>query len=148
MQRRAPAIVLLLLFLVPIVQPVTTAEIASNDFGILDALDELLEDRSVSSSDLIAEEVASSTLSSVDVAARDVREGDAIVEAERFLDGLEVRDSAPFEPDHPRAYEFLLDAENHSGAGLPDNLFQTLFSVENWQIPIRSRLASTPTPST
>ena len=125
---------LLLLFLVPIVQPVTTAEIASNDFGILDALDELLEDRSVSSSDLIAEEVASSTLSSVDVAARDVREGDAIVEAERFLDGLEVRDSAPFEPDHPRAYEFLLDAENHSGAGLPDNLFQTLFSVENWQI--------------
>ncbi|MGB1462761.1 MAG: hypothetical protein ACPG8Q_04430, partial [Candidatus Poseidoniaceae archaeon] len=101
-QRRAPAIVLLLLFLVPIVQPVTTAEIASNDFGILDALDELLEDRSVSSSDLIAEEVASSTLSSVDVAARDVREGDAIVEAERFLDGLEVRDSAPFEPDHPR----------------------------------------------
>ncbi|MEC7600951.1 MAG: hypothetical protein VYB23_05840, partial [Candidatus Thermoplasmatota archaeon] len=133
-QRRAPAVVLLLLFLIPIVQPVTTAEVATDDFGILDALDELLEDRSVSSSDLIAEEMASSTLSSVNAAARDVREGDAIVEAERFLDGLEVRDSTPFEPDHPRAYEFLLDAENHSGAGLPDNLFQTLFSVENWEI--------------
>ena len=133
-QRRAPAVVLLLLFLIPIVQPVTTAEVATDDFGILDALDELLEDRSVSSSDLIAEEMASSTLSSVDAAAREVREGDAIVAAERFLDGLEVRDSTPFEPDHPRAYEFLLDAENHSGAGLPDNLFQTLFSVENWEI--------------
>ena len=133
-QRRAPAVVLLLLFLIPIVQPVTTAEVATDDFGILDALDELLEDRSVSSSDLIAEEMASSTLSSVNAAARDVREGDAIVEAERFLDGLEIRDSTPFEPDHPRAYEFLLDAENHSGAGLPDNLFQTLFSVENWEI--------------
>ena len=95
MQRRAPAVVLLLLFLIPIVQPVTTAEVATDDFGILDALDELLEDRSVSSSDLIAEEMASSTLSSVNAAARDVREGDAIVEAERFLDGLEVRDSTP-----------------------------------------------------
>ena len=134
MQRRAPAVVLLLLFLVPIAQPVTTAEIASDDFGILDALDELLEDRSLSSSDLIAESIATNTLASVDAAARDVREGDAIVEAERFLDGLEVRDSSPFEPDHPRAYEFLLDAENHSGAGLPDNLFQTLFSVENWEV--------------
>ena len=133
-QRRAPAVVLLLLFLVPIAQPVTTAEIASDDFGILDALDELLKDRSLSSSDLIAESIASTTLSSVDAAARDVGEGDAIVEAERFLDGLEVRDSSPFEPDHPRAYEFLLDAENHSGAGLPDNLFQTLFSVENWEL--------------
>ncbi|DAC16291.1 MAG TPA: hypothetical protein HA276_06120 [Candidatus Poseidoniaceae archaeon] len=133
-QRRAPAVVLLLLFLVPIVQPVTTAEIASDDFGILDALDELLEDRTLSSSDLLAEGIASTTLASVDAAAREVREGDAIVEAERFLDGLEVRDSAPFEPDHPRAYEFLLDAENHSGAGLPDNLFQTLFSVENWEL--------------
>ena len=48
-QRRAPAVVLMLLFLVPIAQPVTTAEIASDDFGILDALDELLEDRSLSS---------------------------------------------------------------------------------------------------
>ncbi len=133
-QRRAPAVVLLLLFLVPIVQPVTTAEIASDDFGILDALDELLEDRTLSSSDLLAEGIASTTLASVDAAAREVREGDAIVEAERFLDGLEVRDSAPFEPDHPRAYEFLLDAENHSGAGLPDNLFQTLFSLENWEL--------------
>ncbi|MDP6233148.1 MAG: hypothetical protein QF839_03115, partial [Candidatus Poseidoniaceae archaeon] len=133
-QRRAPAVVLLLLFLVPIAQPVTTAEIASDDFGILDALDELLEDRSVSSSDLIAESIASTTLASVDAAARDVRQGDAIIEAERFLDGLEVRDTSPFEPDHPRAYEFLLDAENHSGAGLPDNLFQTLFSVENWEV--------------
>ena len=75
----------------PIVQPVTTAEVATDDFGILDALDELLEDRSVSGSDLIAEEMASSTLSSVNAAARDVREGDAIVEAERFLDGLEVK---------------------------------------------------------
>ena len=64
---------LLLLFLIPIVQPVTTAEVATDDFGILDALDELLEDRSVSSSDLIAEEMASSTLSSVDAAAREVR---------------------------------------------------------------------------
>jgi len=133
-QRRAPAVVLLLLFLVPIVQPVTTAEIASDDFGILDALDELLEDRTLSSSDLLAEGIASTTLASVDAAAREVGEGDAIVEAERFLDGLEVRDSTPFEPDHPRAYEFLLDAENHSGAGLPDNLFQTLFSVENWEL--------------
>ncbi len=43
-QRRAPAVVLLLLFLIPIVQPVTTAEVATDDFGILDALDELLED--------------------------------------------------------------------------------------------------------
>ena len=56
----------------------TTAEVATDDFGILDALDELLEDRSVSSSDLIAEEMASSTLSSVDAAAREVREGDAM----------------------------------------------------------------------
>ena len=102
-QRRAPAIVLLLLFLVPIVQPVTTAEFATDDFGILDALDELLEDRSVSSSDLLAEGIAESTLASVDAASRDVREGDAIVEAEQFLDGLEVRDSTPFDPDHPRA---------------------------------------------
>ena len=132
--RRAPAVLLLLLFLLPVAQPVTTAEVAADDFGILDALDDLLEERSESSADLLAESTATEVLSAVDAAARPVGPGDAITEAGGFLDGVQVRDASPMEVDHPRAYEFLLDPVNHSGAGLPDNLFQTLFSLENWQL--------------
>ena len=132
--RRAPAVLLLLLFLLPVAQPVTTAEVAADDFGILDALDDLLEERAESSADLLAESTATEVLSAVDAAARPVGPGDAITEAGGFLDGVQVRDASPMEVDHPRAYEFLLDPVNHSGAGLPDNLFQTLFSLENWQL--------------
>ncbi|MDA0877307.1 MAG: hypothetical protein O3B05_00355 [archaeon] len=132
--RRPAAVLLLLLFLLPVVQPVTTAEVVADDFGILDAMDDLLAERSASSSDLLAEAEAASVLATVNAAARPVGAGDAITEAGTFLDGVQRRDASPMDADHPRAYEYLLDAENHSGAGLPDNLFQTLFSLENWQL--------------
>ncbi|MEC8589814.1 MAG: hypothetical protein VXY35_06645, partial [Candidatus Thermoplasmatota archaeon] len=45
----------------------------------------------------------------------------------------ELRDTSPFEPDHPRPYEVLLDTSTQP-EGWPNNLVQTLFSLESWDI--------------
>ena len=66
----------------------------------------------------------------VDASKRPVQAGDALADAENVLNQVELRDTSPFEEDHPRPYEFLTDVATHPDAW-PYNLWQTLFSVEN-----------------
>jgi hypothetical protein len=104
--------------------------VARDDFGVLDAFASTLEDRAAEDESLVALQGAQSAFALVDASKRPVQGGDALADAENVLNQVELRDTSPFEEDHPRPYEFLTDVATHPDAW-PYNLWQTLFSVEN-----------------
>jgi len=104
--------------------------VSRNDFGVLDELDETLSKRTANGEAIVAAEGAADALNAVDLAQRPVDATDPLSQASSYLDSLELRDASPFEADHPRPYEFLMDASTQPD-GWPYNLFETLFSVQS-----------------
>ena len=117
--------------LLSMMQPVSgNVTVARDDFDVLDAFAATLEDRAAESESLVAIQGAQSAFALVDASKRPVQSGDALADSENVLNQVELRDTSPFEEDHPRPYEFLTDVATHPDAW-PYNLWQTLFSVEN-----------------
>jgi|SaaInlStandDraft_1057018.scaffolds.fasta_scaffold00059_16 hypothetical protein len=128
---RKPAIMLILLMVLSISHPVAAdTTISRDDFDVLDALMETLSMRTENGEALIAQNSAEASLAQVDANARTLSPEDPLAISNSFLDGVTMRDSTSFEPDHPRPYEFLMDASTQPD-GFPNNLFDTLFSVNN-----------------
>ena len=128
---RKPALMLILLMVLSISHPVAAdTTISRDDFDVLDSLMETLNMRTENGEALIAQNSAESALSQVDANARTMSSEDPLAVSNSFLDGVTMRDSTSFEADHPRPYEFLMDASTQP-AGFPNNLFDTLFSVNN-----------------
>ena len=128
---RKPAIMLILLMVLSISHPVAAdTTISRDDFDVLDSLMETLSMRTENGEALIAASSAESALAQVDANARMISPEDPLAISNSFLDGVTMRDSTSFEPDHPRPYEFLMDASTQP-EGFPNNLFDTLFSVNN-----------------
>ena len=128
---RKPAIFLILLMLVAISNPVAAdTSISRDDFDVIDALMETLADRTQGGEPDVAINAAQGALAQVDANARGITETDPLAVSNSFLDNITMRDSSSFEPDHPRPYEFLMDASTQP-EGFPNNLFETLFSVNN-----------------
>ena len=126
---RKSAVFLILLMFISIAQPVNANNsISRDDFDVLDALMETLSMREENGEAEIANSLAENALSAVDAAARPVGENDPLTVANKFLDNVSMRDSSPYEVDHPRPYEFLMDRSTQP-EGFPDNLFDTLFST-------------------
>lgn len=131
---RGLSIFLVCLFLAAIAHPASAdLSVKRDDFGVLDALAETLEKRKNSGESVVAVNGATQALALVDSNARIVQSGDAIVDAQEFLNGMELRQTTPLVEQHPRPYQFLLDSSTQPD-GLPANLWQTLFSVENFGI--------------
>ena len=128
---RKSAIFLILLMLVSISYPVTAdSSISRDDFDVIDALMETLQERTQGGEPDVALNAAQGALSQVDANARGITGTDPLAVSNSFLDGITMRDSASFDPEHPRPYEFLMDASTQPD-GFPNNLFETLFSVNN-----------------
>ena len=129
---RRMSIFLVLVMMSSIAVPVNAdVSVATDDFGVLDALAQTLADREQSGESFIAVQGADNSLAYVDAAARPITTGDALSEADSYLDDIEMRDSAPFESDHPKPYQFLIGEATHPD-GWPYNLFNTLFSTEQF----------------
>ncbi|MED6319650.1 MAG: hypothetical protein VX451_06110, partial [Candidatus Thermoplasmatota archaeon] len=129
--RGRTAILLVAVMLLSMMQPVSgNVTVARDDFDVLDAFAATLEDRAAESESLVAIQGAQSAFALVDASKRPVQSGDALADSENALNQVELRDTSPFEEDHPRPYEFLTDVATHPDAW-PYNLWQTLFSVEN-----------------
>ena len=129
--RGRTAILLVVVMLLSMMQPVSgNVTVARDDFDVLDAFAATLEDRAAESESLVAIQGAQSAFALVDASKRPVQSGDALADSENVLNQVELRDTSPFEEDHPRPYEFLTDVATHPDAW-PYNLWQTLFSVEN-----------------
>ena len=128
---RKSAIFLILLMLVSISYPVTAdSSISRDDFDVIDALMETLQERTQGGEPDVALNAAQGALSQVDANARGITGTDPLAVSNSFLDGITMRDSASFDPEHPRPYEFLMDASTQPD-GFPNNLFETLFSINN-----------------
>ena len=128
---RKPAIFLIFLMLASISNPVAAdTSISRDDFDVIDALMETLADRTQGGESDIALSSAQGALAQVDANARGISATDPLAVSNSFLDGISMRDSSSFEADHPRPYEFLMDASTQPD-GFPNNLFETLFSVNN-----------------
>ena len=129
--RRMP-IFLVLVMMSSIAVPVNAdVSVATDDFGVLDALAKTLADREQSGESLIAVQGADNSLAYVDAAARPITTTDALSEADSYLEDIEMRDSTPYEADHPRPYQFLIGEATHPD-GWPYNLYDTLFSTEQF----------------
>ncbi|MEJ6563413.1 MAG: hypothetical protein QNL85_06890 [Euryarchaeota archaeon] len=133
-QKRDPRRMALFLVVLMFASIATPAEadlsVSRDDFGVLDALEDTLNSRTQSGEDEIATQEALEALNAVDLNARPMGENDALSEASAYLDNVTLRDSTPFEVDHPRPYEFLIDTSTQP-EGWPYNLFETLFSVNS-----------------
>ncbi len=130
-RRGRMAVLLVGLMMFSMMPPVSgDVTVARDDFGVLDAFAATLKDRADESESLVAVQGAQSAFALVDASKRPVQSGDALADAEDVLNQVELRDTSPFEEDHPRPYEFLTDVATHPDAW-PYNLWQTLFSIEN-----------------
>tara|TARA_B100000459_G_scaffold144698_1_gene107936 strand:- start:13389 stop:18071 length:4683 start_codon:yes stop_codon:yes gene_type:complete len=128
---RRMAVLLVFLMLISLTQPASAnLSVSRNDFGVLDELDDTLSKRTDNDEASVASQGAIDALNAVDLAQRPIDSTDPLSEASGYLDGLELRDSSPFVADHPRPYEFLMDASTQPD-GWPYNLFETLFSVQS-----------------
>ena len=131
---RRMAVAMVVLMLISMAQPVgADLSVSRNDFGVLDELDETLSKRTDNGEGSVAAQGAVDALNAVDVAQRPVDSTDPLSQATGYLDSLELRDSSPFVADHPRPYEFLMDSATQP-EGWPYNLFETLFSVDQFEI--------------
>ena len=130
-RRGRTAVLLVAVMLLSMMQPVSgDVTVARDDFGVLDAFADTLADRAAEGESLVAIQGAQSSFALLDASKRPVQSGDALADAENVLNQVELRDTTPFEEDHPRPYEFLTDVATHPDAW-PYNLWETLFSVEN-----------------
>lgn len=130
-RRGRMAVLLVSVMMLSMMQPVSgNTTVARDDFGVLDAFAATLADRTAEGESLVAIQGAQSSFALVDASKRPVQTGDALADAENILNQVELRDTTPFEEDHPRPYEFLTDVATHPDAW-PYNLWETLFSIEN-----------------
>lgn len=130
-RRGRTAVMLVVVMMLSMMPPVSgDVTIARDDFGVLDAFADTLADRAEEGESLVALQGAQSSFALLDASKRSIQSGDALADAENVLNQVELRDTTPFEEDHPRPYEFLTDVATHPDAW-PYNLWQTLFSVES-----------------
>ena len=128
---RKAALLLVVIMMLSMMQPVSAdATVDRDDFGVLDALAETLASRSDANEELVAINGAQNSFAILDASKRPVQAGDALADAEGYLNQVELRDTSPLVEDHPRPYQFLTDLAT-SPEEWPYNLWQTLFSVEN-----------------
>ena len=133
-KRRRLAAFLVLVLLVPIFQPVQAdVSVEQDDFDLMEKLSDLMELQESSDDAIIAAGSSTSSLALVEAAKRESREGDPLNDSTEYLSQAQLRDTTPFEPDHPRPYEVLLDTSTQPD-GWPNNLVQTIFSLESWSI--------------
>ena len=126
---RKVAIGLILLMLLPIINPSTAEESAGkNDFGVLEAMADALSEQRDSGEDDLARNSAEGIISAVEAKGREIGDGDALLATDGVLGDISMRQTDPLEPMHPRPYVYLTDPNSHPD-GWPNNLLDTLFEL-------------------
>ena len=130
-------VVLALLFLIPIFSPLSNVSgeprIESQDFGVLEELDQLLGERGEF---LSSNSVSQSVEPKIEAIKQSVSSSDGtnpISHAGPSLDGLSIVQTTPPEPMHPAPYGLLLDGSSRP-PGFVENIWQTLFNITDYVI--------------
>ena len=130
------AIVLILVMMMPIYSPVHADQtVGRDDFGILAAMVEALNEEENSGEDELAKNSAEGILSALESRGREIADGDALLATEDIIGDIQMRQTDPLEPMHPRPYVYLTDPTTHP-EGWPNNLLDTLFDPPTLSDPL------------
>lgn len=131
------AIICLAVLILPLFSPLSSVtgepRVESKDFGVLDELDEMLQERS--------EILNSNSISSLaDPSIEQVR--DSVTESDSespislvgtAMEGVSMTSTLPHSATHPAPYEMLLDPGMRP-PGFVENIWQTLFNITDYVI--------------
>lgn len=124
-------VIMMILFIAPTFSPLASAgtlQVASDDFGVLSALDKVLNERANAADDDEVGLMATGSLAGVEAGLRDSGSSDPLAEVNTQMAKIGLRDTTPPDPEHPRPYELLLD-EDTQPPGFPTNLLDSLFGL-------------------
>ncbi|MCS5536631.1 MAG: hypothetical protein NZ770_00860, partial [Candidatus Poseidoniaceae archaeon] len=126
------AVLLITLFLLPIAIPIGTAastlQVASDDFGVIAALENALQERDGSADAPDVEVMAMANITSIESKVRAVDQSDPLNEIDSGRTKVSLRNTTAPAPTHPRPYQMLLNPDTQP-ENFPDNLIDTLFEL-------------------
>ena len=96
---RRVAILLVIVMFLPIFNPVTAEESAGrDDFGVLEAMANALNEQRESGEDDIANNSAEAVLSALESRGREIGDGDALLATDGIIGDITMRDTTPLSP--------------------------------------------------
>ena len=126
------ALLLVLILLMPILTPfggaASTLQVASDDFGVLAALDDALQDREGSADAPEVEVMALANITNMESKVRPITDADPLDEVDVGRSKVSLRNTTAPPVNHPRPYQMLMDSSTHPES-FPDNLIDTLFEL-------------------
>jgi len=130
------AILIILVMLLPIYSPVQADQsVGRDDFGILQAMADALNEEANSGEDEFASNSAEGILSALESRGREIADGDALLATDDVIGDITIRETDPLEPMHPRPYIYVTDPDTHP-EGWPNNLLDTLFDPPTLNDPL------------
>ena len=130
-------VVLALLFLIPIFSPLSNVNgeprIESQDFGVLEELDQLLEERGEFLSSNSVSQLVEPKIEAIKQSVKSSDVANPISHVGPSLDGISIVQTTPPEPIHPAPYGLLLDGSSRP-PGFVENIWQTLFNITDYVI--------------
>ena len=130
-------ILLVFLFLIPLFSPFTSVSgeprIESEDFGVLEELGQMLDERGELLKTNSVSPVAEPRIESIRESVKSSDTSSVISEAGPSIDGLSMVQTSPPESDHPAPYDLLMNGSNRP-PGFVENIWQTLFNITDYVI--------------
>jgi len=112
---RQVALLFVVILLIPVVLPVgmaaSTLQVASDDFGVLAALNSALEQRAGDADSPEIGVMAMANMRDVEASMRKINSNDPLSEVDEGRTKVSMRNTTAPAPDHPRPYQLLMDTE-------------------------------------
>jgi len=129
-------ILIVALLLIPTLSPMSAvngeARFESDDFGILDELSSVLDEREEMLDSNSVGQIAGPIIEGVSNSVTPVSSSDPLSAIDSVTDGISMVQTSPPEPVHPSTYQLLSNQENAPGEVL--NIWQTIINITDYVI--------------
>lgn len=129
-------LILAVIFVSPLLLPFTSVNgeprFESSDFGVLEELNEMLDERNSFLGSNSVSPLADARIDAVRDAVISSGPDSPISAVGPTIDGLSLVSTSPPAPEHPAPYDLLLTGGNNPG--MVDNIWQTLFNITDYVI--------------
>ncbi len=129
-------VLIVALLLLPALSPISAvngeARFESSDFGILDELSNVLEDRENMLESNSVGQLAGPIIEGVSNSVTPVSSSDPLSEIDQLTDGVSMVQTSPPTPVHPSTYQLLAGSEG--APGQVENIWQTLINITDYVI--------------
>jgi hypothetical protein len=129
-------LILVVIFVSPLLLPFASVNgeprFESSDFGVLEELNEMLDERNSFLGSNSVSPLADARIDAVRDAVISSGPDSPISAVGPTIDGLSLVSTSPPAPEHPAPYDLLLTGGNNPG--MVDNIWQTLFNITDYVI--------------